>query len=140
MAGAIKDSNSPTADDKTGGFHEEYGVAGTNASGNWIVSRDLPGPYGNPDVSTTVSPSYKPADQNLANSMVSPEVFFHVHPGGTTAKGNSWKQFPSPDADIPHAVPGKINIVFGAGNSRVYFYNSSGVIGKPMKLTDFLGH
>jgi len=31
-----------------------------------------------------------------------------------------------------------INIVVGAGDKKVYFYNSSGVIGKPMKLKDFM--
>jgi hypothetical protein len=137
MATAITDSNSPTATDKTGGFHEEYGVAGTTASGGWVVSRDQPGPYANPDSSSTVSPSYKPKDQALANSIVSPEAFFHVHPSGATGT-HSWAQPPS-KVDLGSAVPGKINIVFGAGNSKVYFYNSSGVIGKPMSLKSFLG-
>jgi len=36
MAGAIKDGDSPTADDKTGGIHEEYGTARLNASGGWV--------------------------------------------------------------------------------------------------------
>jgi hypothetical protein len=35
-------------------------------------------------------------------------------------------------------VPGLINIVFGAGDRKVYFYDSSGNIGKPMKLSDFV--
>jgi RHS repeat-associated protein len=63
MATAIKDSNSPTADDKKGRFHEEYGVAGLNASGGWVVSRDKPGPYANPDTADHVSPSGKAANQ-----------------------------------------------------------------------------
>jgi hypothetical protein len=137
MATAIDDSNAPTADDKKGGFHEELGVAGTDASHNWVVSRDKPGPYANPDVADHVSPSGKPADQSIANSIVDPRVFFHVHPAGRTAT-HFWKQPPSPK-DTSAAVPGKINIVFGAGDKKVYFYNRSGVIGKPMKLKDFLG-
>jgi len=138
MAGAINDSNSPTASDTQGGFHEEFGVAGTNASGGWVVARDQPGPYGNPDNSTTVSPSYKPVDPKVNASIVDPQVFFHVHPSGRTAT-HAWNQPPS-GQDLQSAVPGRINIVFGAGNSRVYFYNNSGVIGSPMKLKDFLGH
>jgi hypothetical protein len=70
LAGMIKDSNSPTADDKTGGFHEEYAVTGTNASGGWVVSRDQPGSYANPDTADHVSPSYKAANQEVANSIV----------------------------------------------------------------------
>jgi hypothetical protein len=34
---------------------------------------------------------------------------------------------------------GGINIVVRAGDKKVYFYNSNGVIGKPMKLKDFMG-
>jgi RHS repeat-associated protein len=137
MATAIKDSNSPTTDDKQGGFHEEYGVAGTNASGGWVVSRDKPGPYANPDTADHVSPSGKPANQDVANSIVNPQVNFHVHPSGTTAT-HAWAQRPSA-ADKAAALPGRINIVFGARDNKVYFYNNSGVIGNPMKLKDFLG-
>jgi hypothetical protein len=133
----IKDSNSPTADDKTGGFHEEYAVAGTNASGGWVVSRDKPGPYANPDTADHVSPSGKPANQEVANSIVDPRVVAHVHPSGTTAT-HSWVQGPSA-ADRAAALPGQINIVFGARDHKVYFYNNAGDIGKPMKLKDFLG-
>jgi hypothetical protein len=55
-----------------------------------------------------------------------------------TASGHYWAQPPSA-ADKAAALPGQINIVFGAGDKKVYFYNRSGVIGKPMKLKDFLG-
>jgi RHS repeat-associated protein len=137
LAGMIKDSNSPTADDKTGGFHEEYAVAGTNASGGWVVSRDKPGPYANPDTADHVSPSGKPANQEVANSIVDPRVVAHVHPSGTTAT-HSWVQGPS-GAGRAAALPGQINIVFGARDHKVYFYNNAGDIGKPMKLKDFLG-
>jgi RHS repeat-associated protein len=136
MAAAINDSNSPTADDKQGGFHEESGDAGPSASGDWVVSRDKPGPYGNPDVLAHLPSSKVAANQDVANSITDPEVFFHVHPSGTTG-AHVWKQKPSP-ADTAAAVSGKINIVFGAGNKKVYFYNSSGVIGNPMSLKDFL--
>jgi len=139
MAKAIHDSNSPTSDDRRGGFHEEYGVAGSDASGKWVVSRDKPGPYANPDVTKHVSPSGKPADQYVANSIVDPRIVFHVHPAGTTAAGHTWVQPPS-DADEAAAVPGQTNIVFAAAEKKVYFYDNSGIIGKPMKLKDFLRH
>jgi len=32
-----------------------------------------------------------------------------------------------------------INIVVGAGDRKVHFYNSSGLIGKAMNLKDFMG-
>ncbi|HXL23018.1 MAG TPA: hypothetical protein VOA78_11165 [Candidatus Dormibacteraeota bacterium] len=137
MVQAINDSNAPTADDKRGGFHEEYGVAGLDASGNWVISRDKPGPYANPDVDTKVSPSYVPADPKAAYSIVNPEVAFHVHPAGTTGKGKGWNQPPS-EADKSAVVPGQINLIFAARENKVYFYDNSGVIGKPMSLKDFL--
>ena len=136
MARAIHDSNTPTADDKKGGFHEEFGVAGLDASGKWVVSRDKSGPYANPDVADHVSPSGKPVDPNIAYSIVDPRVFFHVHPDGKTEK-HKWNQPPS-DIDKKAAIPGHINIVFSARENRVYFYDRSGIIGKPMKLKDFL--
>ena len=137
IATALNDSNAPTADDKKGGFHEEYGVAGLDASGKWVISRDEPGPYANPDVTDHVSPSGKPADKSVAYSIVSPRVFFHVHPAGVTAAGKRWVQPPS-SADKTEAIPGQINIVLAAGEKKVYFYDSSGVIGKSIKLKDFL--
>jgi hypothetical protein len=133
----IQDSNSPTADDKTGGFHEEYAVAGRNEYGDWSISKDKPGAYANPDTNTVVTPSGVPRDQNLANSITDPQVFAHAHPSGVTAAGNGWKQPPS-GQDKSVALPGVINIVFAAREGKVYFYNSAGVIGKPMKLKDFL--
>jgi RHS repeat-associated protein len=139
MAEAIGRSNSPTEDDVNGGFHEESGVAGKNGSGGWVDSPDKPGPYANPDVDKEAHISRVPLDQKVANSIVEPKVFYHVHPGGVTPNGKGWRQPPSKDSDIPNAVKGKINIVFAAREGKVYFYNTSGVIGKPMNLANFLG-
>ena len=47
-----------------------------------------------------------------------------------------FKQEPS-GGDIQNATL-KINIVVGAGDKRVYFYNKSGLIGQPIKLKDFM--
>jgi len=138
LATLILDSDSPTADDKQGGFHEEYAVAGKNEFGDWTISKDKPGAHANPDTDHIAQPSYQPRDKALADAIVDPRVFAHVHPSGTTAT-HAWVQPPSKDADIPNAAQGKINIVFGARDKKVYFYNTSGVIGEPMKLKHFVG-
>ncbi|MEW6364475.1 MAG: RHS repeat-associated core domain-containing protein [Acidobacteriota bacterium] len=132
MAAAIHDSDSPTGDDKKGGFHEESGVAGRNLSGEWVVSRDKPGPYGDPDEVDTLHPSREPLNVDERNSIVNPIVFFHVHPSGRTKKGNVWVQEPSV-ADTAAAIPGTINIVFGARNKKAYYYNRWTLIGEPMR-------
>jgi hypothetical protein len=44
---------------------------------------------------------------------------------------------PPSDRDFKEARLG-INIVIGASDKKVYFYNRSGQIGKPVKLKEFL--
>ncbi len=69
-------------------------------------------------------------------------VTWHVHPGGsiTEVSGNvsTTSNFNQPPSkwDIAHANSG-INIVVGAGNKQVYFYNSTGVI-KQESLKQFM--
>jgi len=71
---------------------------------------------------------------------------WHVHPSGTetastgdfTIQINGFRQPPSQDVDMPRANSGMINIVVGARDQKVYFYNQSGVIGKPLSLNDFM--
>jgi len=133
IAASVKASNSPTADDKKGGFHEEGGVAGTDIkSGALIVSPAKPGPVSNPgdkdahlDVGNAVNPAL--------NQQMMPQVEWHVHP-----KGSGDRQFVQPPsgADKANAVF-KTNIVVGAGNNRVYFYNSTGVV-REMSLKQFM--
>ena len=140
LATLVRDSNSPTADDTRGGFHEEYAVAGLNEFGDWMISKDKPGAYANPDAPGVVvsSPSGQARDQNLANSMTDPRVAAHVHPSGVNAAGNAaWIQPPSP-TDRSLAIAGQINIVFAAYDHTVYFYNSAGNIGKPMSMKNFI--
>jgi hypothetical protein len=68
---------------------------------------------------------------------------WHVHPVGTLLenRGNTQVEHgfaqPPSDTDIKQAGTG-INIVLAAREKKVYFYDSSGVIGHPMKLKDFL--
>lgn len=128
-------SNAPSGADKTGGFHEESGVAGTDVNGKLVISPDQPGPYANPDKTTEAHTSGHPADQNVRNSIADVTVSWHVHPSGRTAT-HDWIQPPS-DVDKRQAIPGAINIVVGAGNKTVYFYNSSSVV--HMSLKQFMG-
>lgn len=88
------------------------------------------------DPRNAVNPSLKDNMKDLGGT-------WHVHPSGTVTeeKGNTsfTKSFNQPPSatDIKEAYSG-INIVIGASNKRVYFYDSSGLIGKPMKLEAFL--
>jgi hypothetical protein len=79
----------------------------------------------------------------LKDDMIDLGGTWHVHPSGeiTSGKGNVrrtefFKQPPSAK-DIEEAGAG-INIVITSNDKEVYFYNGSGVIGKPIKLKDFL--
>jgi RHS repeat-associated protein len=135
IANALNASNSPTADDKKGGFHEESVKWGTDASGNVIVSPSVPGAYAPPGTNPTTNftPANPQTDQNLATV----DGFAHIHPKG--GGDRSFVQGPSA-ADLKFAGQSSaINLVVGAADKKVYFFNGSGVIGSPMKLKDFMG-
>jgi hypothetical protein len=132
---SVNASNAPSGNDTTGGFHEESGVAGTNAAGGLVVLPDKPGPYSNPDTSNHVSTTHTPVDQDQRNSVSTFTVFWHVHPSGSTAT-HAWAQPPSAQ-DQSVVVPGPINIVVGAGNKTVYFYNGSSNV-QHMSLKQFM--
>jgi len=133
---SVNASNAPSGADTTGGFHEESGVAGTTAAGALVVSPDKPGPYGNPDTSDHLSTTHKAVNQSERDSIANVTVMWHVHPSGQTATHN-WKQGPSV-ADRRAAVTGPINIVVGARNRTVYFYNG-GNMNLHMSLKQFMG-
>jgi hypothetical protein len=137
MAKAIDDSNKPTVDDKKGGFHEESGLAGLDNSGNWVVQREMPGSYANPDTANKVEAVQPKYDPNAINPVADPKVYFHIHPSGTTETHN-WNQPPSDADQKAVSTPGLINIVFAAREKKVYFYDRAGQIGKAMNLKDFL--
>jgi RHS repeat-associated protein len=135
IANALNASNSPTADDKKGGFHEESVKWGTDASGNVIVSPSVPGAYAPPGTNpnTNFTPANPQTDQNLSTV----DAFAHIHPKG--GGDRSFVQGPSA-ADLKFAGQSSaINLVVGAADKKVYFFNGSGVIGSPMKLKDFMG-
>jgi hypothetical protein len=146
---AIEDSGRPTPDDKKGGFHEESGIAGPDASGNWKVAREKPGPYGDPASSEHLPASRVPVNPEQFQS-IDPKVIFHVHPDGQgfrllpngKVETRYWTQPPSDpdiaDAAKPGTLPPDVSmIVFAAREKKVYFYDSSGVTGS-MNLKDFL--
>jgi RHS repeat-associated protein len=128
-------SNAPTADDKKGGFHEESVKWGTDASGNVVVSPSVPGAYAPPG--TNPNTNFTPANPATDQKLVTVDGFAHIHPKG--GGDRSFVQGPSA-ADLKFAGQSSaINLVVGAGDKKVYFFNGSGVIGKPMKLKDFMG-
>ena len=68
---------------------------------------------------------------------------WHVHPAGTRVgtEGNAQVEHgfaqPPSETDVKEAGIG-MNLVVAAREKKVYFYDSSGVIGHPMNLKDFL--
>ena len=135
IANALNASNAPTATDKKGGYHEESVKSGKDSSGNVVVSPAVPGPYAPPG--TAPHTNFKPADPKLDEKLVSVDVLAHIHPRG--GADQSYVQGPS-QVDIDGARGSSaINLVVGAADRKVYFYNGSGQIGKPMKFKDFMG-
>lgn len=134
ITASVNASNSPgglNGSDKQGGFHEEGGQWGTTTSGKTHVAPAVPGPYSNPadknkpsmDPSVSVNPSQKQNWQSFDGT-------WHVHPAGTVVDANgthSFKQVSSP-VDRKNATTG-INIVVGAKDRQVYFFNNSREIG-----------
>jgi hypothetical protein len=132
---ALNASNAPTDDDKKGGFHEESVKSGKDASGNVVVSPSVPGPYAPPG--TDPHTGFKPADPKKDEKLVTVDVFAHIHPKGNADR--PFNQFPS-KKDIAGAKdsPSAINLVVGAKDKKVYFFNGSDQIGNPIKLKDFM--
>jgi hypothetical protein len=133
MAASEKASNSPTADDKKGGYHEEGGIWGTTTSGNVVVVPAKSGPYSGPNDKTPHIDPGNSANPSLKDNLQSVDGTWHVHPSGGSDK--TFVQPPSA-VDKQNAVA-PINIVVGAGNNRVYFYNSTGVV-REMSVRDFM--
>jgi RHS repeat-associated protein len=132
IAAQINASNSPTADDKQGGYHEESLKWGKDASSNLIVALSVPGAYAPPG--TNPNTVFKAADPQTDLRLVTIDGYAHIHP-----KGDGFVQPPSEqDKAFAGTGPPAIHIVVGARDNKVYFFNSSGAIGKPMKLKDFL--
>jgi RHS repeat-associated protein len=132
---SVKASNSPgglDGSDKKGGFHEEGGMSLTTTDGNRVVAPAVPGPAAKPGENATMDPglSVHPTSSDKIQSV---DIEWHVHPRGY--EKTSFVQPPSQkDKDNANAP---INIVVGAGNNRVYFYDHSKVIAE-MSVKDFM--
>jgi RHS repeat-associated protein len=117
---SVNASNSPTADDKKGGFHEEGGMAVTTDAGQ-VVLPAVPGPYSKPgDKDGHIDPGKSANPTKL--DVKSLDIMWHVHPKG--GAGRSFDQPPSP-RDLANAAA-KINIVVGAANQRFIFITAQG--------------
>ncbi len=153
---AVKASNSPTADDKKGGSHEEGGAAWTK-NGTQTVAPAQPGAYKDVkqpgvvemDPLKAANPSQQKPDD------VKADVEFHVHPSaqitdttgaqsapgtvvfGGTVNTTTYNFVQAPSAvDIGNAGGANLNIVVGARDKTVYVYDSSGCTCKE-SLKDF---
>jgi RHS repeat-associated protein len=152
IGAAVERSNSPTQDDKKGGFHEEGGIWGIDANGKERVVNAAPGAYSDPRIQggTASIDISKPANPAEAGILTSLGGTFHIHPNGkipgtllppmsgngTTVIGGpptatqtaTFNQPPSA-VDIRNAKTlGVANsIVVGARDKTVYIYNGSGL-------------
>jgi len=147
-------SNSPTADDKQGGFHEEGGMWVTTTDGRIVAEPAVPGKYARPGEPAHVRVN-NPAHPLASGRIAGVGGIWHVHPCGeivtrrvlppkeegetkiitTVITTTSFEQVPS-DKDIAAAdLP--VNIGIGARSRVVYFYDRSGILGT-MPLEEFL--
>ena len=133
IGAAVQRSNSPSTTcqqvgqnpqpDTQGGFHEEGGLWG-NINGVETVAPAIPGP-----VSTTSATTVSMSTGDAANPAVSSSQMqsvdgqYHVHPSGVSG-GRGFNQPPS-QQDYNLGVFGT-NIVVGARDRTVYFYNTTG--------------
>lgn len=129
-----------------GGFRES-GVSWKTTDGKTEITAAPDGPYADPRIKRGTATIAMPSDSDGAA---------HIHPsgeirtsdrssgssgvsttiGGTYRTPDAFVQSPS-DVDIGNAGS-RNNIVVGAGNKTVYFYNSSGTMKQTMKLSNFL--
>jgi len=123
MAASLKASN-------TDGMHEEGGLWGLTTQGKYVVIPAKPGKKADvckPGVvGLAIGDAQDPAlDVNLQTVLGE----FHIHPRGTKMCDHNsmgfWAQPPS-QMDIDNADD-DVNIVIGAGDGIVYYYNHSGV-------------
>ncbi len=117
----------------TDGIHEEAFKWGKDAQGNTLISYSVPG---KPCDNFSCHEDFTPADPAIDNRFVSIDGFAHVHPRGD-AKHAPVQPPSKEDLAFAAGIPGTVNIVIGAGNKIVYFFDGHGVTGT-MKLKTFL--
>jgi RHS repeat-associated protein len=112
--------------DTRGGLHEESGYAGIGPDGEAdMIVPCQPGPVAVPG--ERAHTTWTPVDQSEANNVVTPDVFWHVHPEGSSSQ--AFVQGPSAQdqavAASMNAQYPVISIVLGAASKQVYIYNCS---------------
>jgi hypothetical protein len=137
MVASIQRSNSPTIDDPKGGHHEEGGMWGISTDGKLLI---IPVIAGAAHLICSAEPTTldigKAINPALQTNLASIQGEWHVHPSGISEDGRcDFVQQPSAtDISVAYA---DTNIVIGARDKIVYFYNSKGVTSK-LKLKEFL--
>ena len=135
IAASVKASNSANATDTQGGYHEEGGIWGLTTTGTLVV---IPAKAGPTNIKCGEGASIivgDAVDPSLDADLVTVLGEWHVHPSGKR-DGCIFVQPPS-SQDISNVLGNPCNIVIGADNNTVYFYDAKGVIGKT-KLKEFL--
>jgi len=162
MGNAVDRSNGANASvgDTQGGFHEEGGVYGLDASGNQVSAPAPAGDYANPKTDPHADIDVWGGDTgNISNA----QGTYHVHPKGSITEGPppntiggetktySFGQSPS-NRDIGNATdnynnPGSAyhttgnNYVLGASSKTVYIYNQCGTVATfPLKQFRSIGN
>ncbi len=130
---SVMASNSPSeeAGDPHGGFHEEGGEWGKDASGNIVVIPAKPGPYADPTKSPYAWIDVAQAENpDLARALRSFEGTWHVHPSGVGFDDNLnlhyFQQSPDKQDRTGKGTRWQTNIVVGAGDNKVYEYDQNG--------------
>src|ERR1700678_756758 len=141
---SVNESDAPAGKDKKGGNHEEGGFSAPYLGSDQLkMFFYASGAYATPDKESgdTVDPYSHKAGSKPTGPTGTHHVSWHVHPGGVGKHGAQFVQEPSPGDERTAGMRGGINIVVGARDRTVYFYNSGGVIGT-IPLTDFMsgGH
>jgi RHS repeat-associated protein len=142
MQTSVNDSNSPDTkrggDDATGGYHEEGGDW-VDDKGRVAVVRWKPGKKADPGLEGGAQIVPDPSVRAPGY-----EGNWHVHPRGTALDHhNNVRGFGQPPSDGPGEdldrakSLGGINIVIGARDKQVYFYNGVTVIGQ-ISLKNFM--
>lgn len=133
MGKAVDRAESPTADDKKGGFHEEGGIFGEGANGKESVIHAKAGTYSDPSKVDRAEVNVF-SGETSTNYLGTVKGTFHTHPSGSIVNGNttySFGQEPSNlngTGDIPNAQGKPYNsYVLSPGVNKVYIYNGNGV-------------
>jgi hypothetical protein len=134
MGKAVDRAESPTTDDKKGGFHEEGGIFGEGANGKESIIHAKAGTYSDPSKVDRAEVDVF-SGETSTNFLNTVKGTFHTHPSGSVVDGNtthSFGQEPSnlngTTGDIPNAQGKPYNsYVLSPGVNKVFIYNGNGV-------------